>query len=255
MREDNGMVIAMLTDFDGSDGLGMVKGVVYTICPEAKIVDLYNNIEPFQVRSGAWILLKDYKYLPKGTVFYAVVDPGVGGRRRCVVVKTRNYYFVGPDNGLIFPAATDDGIEAVVDLPVPETASKTFHGRDVFAPAAAKLERGIPLRQLGKIVNAESLQQLKFNATESEGEVVVIEHYGNIVTTISKPQPRQRKASYKVECGSYKNNLNYHETFEEAVEGELFVITGSKNTLELAVKNGSAAAVTGVKVGNKIRIF
>ena len=112
------MVIALLTDFDGSDGLGVVKGVIYSICQSAKIVDLYNNVEPFQVRSGAWILLQDYKYFPKCTIFYAVVDPGVGGSRRCIAIKTTNYYFVGPDNGLIYPAASKDGIEFVVELPI-----------------------------------------------------------------------------------------------------------------------------------------
>lgn len=252
------MVIAMLTDFDGSDGLGLVKGVMLSICPDAKIVDLYNDVQPFQVRSGAWVLLQDYKYFPKGTIFYAVVDPGVGGRRSAVAVRTKNYFFVGPDNGLMFPATAADGVEAVVELPVPATASKTFHGRDVFAPAAAKLEKGISINELGSIIDKNSLHKLELRNTNGEGEVVIIEHYGNIVTTIKslpQQQQQQRKNSYKVECGSYKNNLNYHETYEQAKDGELFVITGSRDTLELSVKNGSAAAVTGIRVGNEIRIF
>ena len=248
------MVIALLTDFDGSDGLGLVKGVIYGICPDAKIVDLYNNVEPFQIRSGAWILLQDYKFFPKCTIFFAVVDPGVGGSRRCVAVKTKNYYFVGPDNGLIFSAANEDGIEIVVDIPIPETASKTFHGRDIFAPAAAKLENGISIEKLGKRVDAKSLQQLKFNVTTTEGEVVLIEHYGNTTTTIPLTAKTAKKSDYSVVCGSYKNNLNYYETFEEAKEGELFMITGSRNTLEIAVKNGSAASLVKAKIGDKIVI-
>ena len=245
------MVIALLTDFDGSDGLGLVKGVIYSICPNAKIVDLYNNVEPYKVRSGAWILLQDYKYFPRGTIFYAVVDPGVGGSRRCIAVKTTNYYFVGPDNGLLFPAANEDGIEAVVKLPILPAASKTFHGRDVFAPAAAKLEKKAAIKQLGKVVDAKSLQQLKFVAENGNGEIVVVEHYGNIVTNISAAAG---KTKYRVEIGSYKNNLNYHETYEGAKHGEFFIITGSRNTLEIAVKNGSAAAVVNAKMGDKIVI-
>ncbi|MBI3036900.1 SAM-dependent chlorinase/fluorinase [Candidatus Woesearchaeota archaeon] len=247
------MVIALLTDFDGSDGLGLVKGVIYDNCPHAKIVDLYNDVEPFQVRSGAWILLQDYKYFPKGTIFYAVVDPGVGGKRRCVAVKTKNYYFAGPDNGIIYSAATEDGIEIVVELQVPATASKTFQGRDVFAPAAAKLEKGIAIEKLGKKTDKNSMRQLRFASGNGEGEIVVVEHYGNIVTTI-KPFLQQLKKPYKVECGNFKNNLNYHETYEEAKDGELFVITGSRNTLELAVRNGSAAAVVNAKVGDNVAI-
>lgn len=248
------MVIALLTDFDGSDGLGVVKGVIYGICPDAKIVDLYNNVEPFQVRSGAWILLQDYKHFPKGTIFYAVVDPGVGGSRRCLAIKTMNYCFVGPDNGLIYPAAAEDGVEKAVELPVPETASKTFHGRDVFAPAAARLEKGIPLQQLGKTVDAKSLRQLKFDNSGCEGEVVAVEHYGNIVTSIPATAAANKKHKCAVEFGSYKNNLNYHETYEEAKDGELFVVTGSRKTLELAVRNGRAAAVVKAKVGSKVTI-
>ena len=123
-------------------------------------------------------------------------------------------------------------------------------------PSGCRYKQGFIflLRQLGKIVNAESLQQLKFNESNAQGEVVVIDHYGNIVTTITKPKPQQRKAAYKVECGSFTNNLNYHETFEEADEGELFVIAGSKSTLELAVRNGSAAAIVKAKVGNRVKI-
>ena len=247
------MVIALLTDFDGSDGLGLVKGVMLSICHDAKIVDLFNNVQPFQVRSGAWILLQDYKYFPKGTIFYAVVDPGVGGKRRCVAVKTMNYYFVGPDNGLIFPAASDDGIEAAVELPIPPSASKTFQGRDVFAPAAAKLERGIAIEKVGKKVDKNSLRQLQFMSGNGEGEVVGIEHYGNIITNITATAAAKNK-KLAVKVGSYENNLNYRETYEEAKEGELFIITGSRNTLELAAKSGSAAAVVNAKAGDKVAI-
>ncbi|MEK6853808.1 MAG: SAM-dependent chlorinase/fluorinase, partial [Nanoarchaeota archaeon] len=248
------MVIALLTDFDGSDGLGLVKGVILSTNPDAKIVDLYNNVEPFQVRSAAWILLQDYKFFPKGTIFYAVVDPGVGGRRRCIAVKTRNYCFVGPDNGLIYPAASDNGIETVVEIPVPETASKTFHGRDVFAPAAAKLEKGVKIEKLGMILDKNSVRQLQFTSGNGEGEVVVIEHYGNIITNITATAVVKNK-KLAVKVGSYKNNLNYYETYEKAKEGELFVITGSRNTLELAVKKGKAAAVVKTKVGDRVKII
>lgn len=248
------MVIAMLTDFDGSDGLGLVKGVIYSICPDARIVDLYNNVQPFQVRSGAWILLQDYKYFPKGTIFFAVVDPGVGGRRRAIAVRTKNYLFVGPDNGLMFPAAAaDGGVETAVELPIPHNASKTFHGRDVFAPAAAKLEKGIAIKKLGKVVDKKSLQQLRVISGNGEGEVVVVEHYGNIVTSIPATAAVKNKKLTVKACG-YKNNLNYHETYEQAKDGELFVITGSRNTLELSVRNGSAAAVVKAKVGDEIII-
>ena len=118
-------MIALLTDFHISDGLGLAKGVMKSVNPEADILDLYNFVAAFKVRSGAWVLLKDYKYFPKGTVFYCVVDPGVGTARKAVAIKTTNYFFVGPDNGLMFPAASEDKIERIVELDV-SSSSKTF---------------------------------------------------------------------------------------------------------------------------------
>lgn len=243
------MAIALLTDFDSSNSVGLVKAVMLGTHPKATIVDLCHNVQPFNVRSGAWILLHDYRYFPKGTVFFAVVDPGVGGRRRCVAVRTRNYFFAGPDNGLVYPAANDDGIEEVIELPVPQTATKTFHGRDVFAAAAAKLDAGTELLSLGK--KSGMLQQLDVNAHDGNGEVMVVEHYGNIVTNIAAAD----KANFSVECGSYKRILNYHGAYEEAKDGEVFAITGSRGTLELSVKNGSAAAIVKANAGDRIRIL
>jgi len=243
-------MIALLTDFHTSDGIGQVKGVMKSVNPNADIQDLYNFVAPFMIRSGAWVLLQGYKFFPKWTIFYCVVDPEVGGERKCIAIKTKNYFFVGPDNGLMYPAASEDGIKTIIELLIPQDAAKTFHGRDVFAPAAAKLDSGIKIEILGK--GLQSLQKLSVRSSGGSGEIMLIEHYGNIVTNIPLGE---KKSSYSVSCGSSKKNLNFHTTYSEASEGELFIIEGSRNTLELSVKQGSAASMLRCKVGDTVSMI
>src|SRR5690606_665442 len=148
-----------------------------------KIIDLFHEVTPYAVREAAWILLAHRRSFPEGTVFLAVVDPGVGTRRQAVAVGTRaGYYYVGPDNGLLYPAASADGEPRAVALQVPGDASPTFHGRDVFAPAAARLAGGCPLEELGPPVPLE--HRLLFHLRGREGEIVRIDRFGNVITNL-----------------------------------------------------------------------
>jgi S-adenosyl-L-methionine hydrolase (adenosine-forming) len=241
-------MIVLLTDFQSSDALGVVKGVMKSVSPKAEFVDLCNNIAPFKIRSGAWILLYDYKYFPTGTVFYCVVDPSVGTERKSIAVKTTHYYFVGPDNGLMFPAATADQIERVTELDT-STASKTFHGRDVFAPAAARLDKGDEITQLGKAI--PFMQQLSITSNSREGEIVFIEHFGNMITNI---KPLKGKDSYELSCRQVRKQVKCYDTFGNAPENELFVVKGSRDTLEIALRESSAAAILKAKVGDVVTL-
>jgi len=241
-------MIVLFTDFQTSDGIGLVKGVIKSIHKEAEILDYHHFVAPFQVRSGAWILHQGYKFFPEGTIFYAVVDPGVGGKRRAIVVKTKNYYFVAPDNGLVYPAAVEDGIESVVELAT-KGSSATFEGRDVFAPAAARLEAGEDMESLGPVI--KNIAKIEVDADHVEGEIMIIEPYGNIVTNIPKTG---NKTTYKVVCGKFEKNLKFYRTFSSAKKGELFVLEGSRKTYEISVREGSAQDITGCKVGDKIGI-
>jgi len=241
-------MIVLLTDFHTSDSLGVVKGVIKSINPKAEIMDFHNFVEPFNVKSAAWILFHDYKYFPRGTIFYCVVDPGVGSARKAVAVKTTNYFFVGPDNGLMFQATAEDGTEKIVQLDT-SSASKTFHGRDVFAPAVARLERREDISELGSSMSY--LEHLSTTSNNREGDVMLIEHYGNIVTNV---KPLKNKSSYEVICNNFKKNLKFHQTYSEAASNELFVIVGSRDTLEISVKQGSAINMIAAKPGDKIII-
>jgi len=233
-------MIVTLTDFGDNEYLGVMKGVISSISPNAKVVDLFNHVSRQNVKEGAWILYNNYKFFPKETIFLCVVDPGVGSERQSVVIRTENYYFVGPDNGLMFPAAQDDGIILISKLSE-EDSSDTFHGRDVYAKAAAKYENG-------EFVGKESSLQveLHFHLEGREGEVMRIDTYGNVITNI----PNLYNNDYTIDG----KRIRYYNIYAEAGDNELFIIESSCKTLELSIKNGSANEQLNLRVGDRIKI-
>ena len=241
-------MIAILSDFGDSEYLGVMKAVMLKKNPHAMIHDLCNSIEAQNIRQAAWVLFSSYKHFPQGTAFLCVVDPGVGYKRNALAVKTSNYTFVGPDNGLLYPAAYEDGIEQVISLRVPRNASRTFHGRDVFAPAAADLDYGLALASLGLRINI--MKKLVFFQDRREGEIVRVDHFGNIITNL----PHTGSSRYAVSIGKWKKSLPYRKAYQEAQENELFLIEGSFRTLEIALKNGSASSRLKAREGQTIRI-
>jgi len=240
-------MIALITDFGNSENTGVIKGVIYSINDNSKIIDLFHYINPHNIKEAAWILCKNYKFFPKKTVFLCIVDPGVGTKRQCIAVRTKNYYFVGPDNGLMYKAAEEDGIIEAVKLPV-ENASMTFHGRDIFARAAAKLEKGIRMNKLGK--KSELKTKLDFHLKGGKGEVVRIDNFGNIITNL----PHLNKKSYDVKSEKLSRKLRFYNTYHEAPDQELFLIKGSSDTLEISLKNASASKKLKLNVGDIIEI-
>ena len=240
-------MIVILTDFGQSEYLGVMKGVIYSICPKVEISDLYNNVTPHKIREGAWILLQNYAYFPKGTIFLCVVDPGVGSERAGVAIHTNNYCFIGPDNGLLYPAVTRDGIKKVFVLSE-EDASSTFHGRDIFAKAAGLLERDRDFTQLGE--PGILMHKLEFFLEGRIGEIVRIDHFGNIITNL----PSLEKGNYTVVYKTKNLSLPFYKTYESAEDDTLFLIKGSCNTLEISIKNSKAISKFKVNVGDKIEI-
>ena len=240
-------MIVILTDFGHSEYLGVMKGVIYSIKKNTKIVDLSNFVTHHNIKEGAWILYKNYRHFPKNTIFLCVVDPGVGSKRQCLAVKTRNYFFVGPDNGLMYKAAFEDGFVAAVKLPI-KNASMTFHGRDVFAKAAAMLEKGVKIDKLGKKTTIKT--KLDFHLKDREGEVVRIDNFGNVITNLSS----LNKSSYKVKTGHFNQKLSLYKTYESSLPNKMFLIEGSSNTLEISIKNSNASKKLRLKVGDKIEI-
>ncbi len=240
-------MIVILSDFGNSEYVGVMKGVIKSIAKNTEIIDLYHDIQPQQIRQGAWILLKNYFYFPKKTIFLCVVDPGVGSGRPCVAIQTKNYFFVGPDNGLVYPPAQDDGIISVVSLSTSD-ASKTFHGRDIFAKAAAHLERGDSIKKLGKTMKIKN--QLSFHLNGREGEIVHIDHFGNIITNI----PSLGRKKYSIKTKKLSTTLPFFSTYDEAPSERLFFIEGSSHTLEISIKSGKASEKIKLSIGEKIVI-
>lgn len=240
-------MIVLLTDFGQSEYVGVIKGVIYRIDAEAKIIDLCHEIAPQSVMEASWILKNSYKYFPAGAIFCCVVDPGVGTERKALAVRTADNYFVAPDNGLLWETLGEQEIIEKRVIPVPENASRTFHGRDVFARAAAEIDLG-RFDESGPQI--ERIERLEFPLDGRKGIVVRIDRFGNVVTNL----PAQGKEAYSVKASEQQGEMNVYRTYSEAPANKLFLIEGSCGTLEISIKNASANARLRLKTGQRIEI-
>lgn len=240
-------MIVLLTDFGQSEYVGVMKGVIYSIHRQGQIVDLCHDITSQNLIEASWVLKNGYSYFPQSTTFCCVVDPGVGTERKALAIKTQHYYFVAPDNGLLSETLKEQKVMSVRQIPVPQSASRTFHGRDVFAKAAARIEMG-RFDELGP--ETRKMKELELYQNGPEGLVVRIDKFGNIVTNI----PRQHKNKYTVQTGPKAYPMAFHATYDKARDNELFLIEGSNNTLEISLKNGAANDLLNLSSGVQIRI-
>jgi S-adenosylmethionine hydrolase len=240
-------MIVLLTDFGQSEYVGIMKAVIYAINPQARITDLCHNIAAQDLVEAAWVLKNSYEFFPPGTTFCCVVDPGVGTARNAIVVKTDKYFFVAPDNGLLWETLKDQNVLSIRRLPVPKDASRTFHGRDIFAKAAANIDLNSDSTPGEQI---EEMAQLEFYRNGREGIVMRIDSFGNIVTNL----PTLNKDTFLVQVNEKKYTMSFHETYSDAKGDKLFLIEGSCNTLEISLKNGSANGMLCLKAGHTISI-
>jgi S-adenosylmethionine hydrolase len=240
----------MLSDFGLRDSyVGQMKGVILSICPEARLVDLTHDIAAQDVAEGAFQLETAWRSFPAGTVHVAVVDPGVGTSRRAIAFEHEGHYFVLPDNGLATFVLGTQAPERAVLLEGPaarlEHVSSTFHGRDVFSPAGAQLARGIALTELGSEIDPASLIRLSVPVVErgpgvARGPIVSIDHFGSCRTFIRPhdlPAPLDRVV---VRCGRAVVR-GIVRTYGDVAEGRTLALFGSYGGLEIAVRSGSAA--------------
>ena len=266
-------VVAYLTDVGLMDPYaGSIKGMTLRFCVDAKIVDITHDIQSFDVAGASFILLLTYRYFPHGTVFVVVVVPGVGASERPILIVSKNYYFVGPDNGVLLSAAEDDGIEHVLSLSnVPhfnDKVTKTFHGRDIFAPAAAMLICGMPPESLGKPIPVSDLVRLglKSGCPESWSgtepvklSVMHVDRYGNVILAGNFNQIIEAlgiTVGHKVIVHSkgISTEAITAESFANTGKGALILYENSYGLAELAVNQGSAKNVLGVRRGDPVAI-
>ena len=257
-------MITLTTDFGLKDPYAAeMKAVILGICPAAVIVDITHEISKFNVRMGAYVLASAAPYFPKGTIHVAVVDPGVGTRRRSILIQTKKGFFVGPDNGLLALAAENQGIKHIYEITnlkfMLSKVSSTFHGRDVFAPAAAHLASGVNPAEFGpEIREAAKPEFAKVTRRKSllVGEVLHVDNFGNIITNINETKiARIRvKDAVNVELPDNKLNLKFCGAYADAEPNEPLALIGSQGYLEIALNQGDAAAKFNTKAGDKVTV-
>jgi S-adenosylmethionine hydrolase len=239
-------VVTLLTDFGTADGyVAEMKGVILTRAPEATLVDVAHDLVPQDVDAGRLALARYWRRFPPATVHVAVIDPGVGSARAALAVESDGRFLVGPDNGVLSPALLVGGARAVA-LPIPVGASATFHGRDVFAPAAAELALGAPLDAIGSpaldFVVRRTPEPRRLADGSIQGQVITIDRFGNAITNLLGLRAQSVEVNGTL--------LPLLRSYADVPEGEAIALVGSTGLIEIAVRNGSGAAAMGLERGS-----
>lgn len=262
-------IISLMTDFGIKDGnVGVMKGVIWRICPTAQLSDLSHMVQPQNIREASYILARSVPYFPRGSIHIVVVDPGVGTQRRPMAARIGDWFYVGPDNGtitvLLERAEQGNWQTEFVELRerkywLPEI-SHVFHGRDIFSPVAAHLANGVPLQELGASFDEPVRLELpKPEPTRNgwRGEVIHIDHFGNIGTNVrvehlGEAMERKETITVRIREVDIKGMV---DTFGERHVGELVALIGSTGNLGIAVVNGSAVQKLDAGVGDMVEVM
>ncbi len=256
-------IITLLTDFGTKDHyVASMKGVILGINPGCTLIDITHEVHPQDIMEGTVLLANTFSYFPKGTIHLAVVDPGVGGKRRPVLLETKNYFFVGPDNGLFTLVAKRDRVKQVIGLTnkkyfLPDISS-TFHGRDIFAPVAAHLSLGMRPGAFGE--KLDHWRKLKFREPKVKrqklsGEIIFIDRFGNLISNIEQARFRSfiKGQPFVIRVGDEVIS-DIKRGYWEGGKQETIALFGSGGHLEISVHKGNAQKVLKVKRGDAIRI-
>jgi hypothetical protein len=274
-------IITLISDFGETDAyVGVMKGVILSIIPTAQIIDITHQIEPQNIRQAASIIGTIYPYYPPHTVHVIIVDPGVGTLRHPIAIHTRRGLFVAPDNGILTTIINHEPDLKIIELtqtkfwlPSPST---TFHGRDIFSPVAAHLASGVPISELGTPLQSPATlftSELKLSDQAIEGEIVRIDHFGNLITNISPLYWVDDDAlalragdvsgqanighivarTARVTCG-WHSLSGIHKTYLTVKSGEPVALIGSNAELEIAINQGNASESLRARVGDTVTV-
>ncbi len=273
-------LLTLTTDFGVADGyVGTMKGVILSIAPDAQLVDITHQVAPQDIRQAAYILYTAYAFFPARAIHLVVVDPGVGSARRPIALRLSHGTFVGPDNGVFSYVMAEERVVATVELADSryrrELVSSTFHGRDIFAPAAAYLAAGVPIGDLGAVVTDPitiSLPRMEIASRSVRGEVLHADHFGNAITSIgrliwdgdtlslvpafqrqSKERGRFRASNAKVLIAG-REMQSVHRTYAEVARGDLVALVGSEGHLEIAAREDSGAKRLDLQPGDPVEL-
>ena len=255
-------MITLLTDFGSRDAyVGIMKGVIASIYPQVQIIDLTHDIPPQDLWAARFNLLNAVPYFPPDTIHGVVVDPGVGTSRRGIAVKTDAGILVGPDNGVMSGVWQRSSIQQAVELSNRDywrvaNPSTTFHGRDIFAPVAAHLARGVSLNSLGKTLSAESLERLELPPVlkkdqEIQGVIQHVDHFGNAITTIPAEEVSHRQPE---SVAVSLTTLPWHSAYGEVEPQQPLALAGSHGWVEIAINQGNAKEHLQLRVGDSVTV-
>jgi len=257
-------VVSLITDFGLRDNfVGLIKAVILKINPKSQIVDICHDIKPQDISEAAFLLKNSFRYFPSGTVHLVVVDPGVGSKRKKILVKTKNYFFIAPDNGVLSLALRDERPLKIIEITNKKyflkPTSDTFHGRDIFAPVAAYLSKGENIQKFGKPAKSFKtleLPRIKVSNHELNGEIVYIDRFGNLVSNIDKYALRKfiKNKRFKI---SIKNKTidKLSSSYCAGTHFGPLALIDSFNLLEIAINCGSARDYLRVAKGEKIKVI
>lgn len=258
--------IALLSDLGEKDYfVGAMKGVILSINPEANIVDISHNIPKHDIHTGAFVLLNASKTFPDSSIFLAVIDPGVGTERRCILLRTKNdMNFIGPDNGVFTLVANNFEVKEMREITneklMRSKVSNTFHGRDVMGPVGAHLSLGVKPSKVGPEIEELKLLDLKepeLKNNEVHGQIMKIDNFGNLVTNISEDLIKKLGKSgepFEIDVGRYQFQAPFVETFGDVPEGKKLCYVGSVNSLEIAKNRGNLAEEIGAENAEQLNI-
>lgn len=255
-------IITLLTDF-GTAGhfAGVMKGVIAGIAPRARVVDISHEVPPFATRAARFLLAQSWKWFPPGTVHLAVIDPGVGSSRRAIAVDAAGHLFLGPDNGVLSEPLGLPGarVRSITNLKLClKEISQTFHGRDVFAPAAAHLAAGLALARLGPAIS-DALTVTTDAPTRTgkrywQGEVACVDRFGNLISNFAAQDfPELRSRPFTLHAG-YEHLSELSPSYSAAAPGQPLLLVGSSGCLEVAVNQGHAASRLGLALGSPLEL-
>ena len=263
-------VISLMTDFGAQDEyVGVMKGVILAAAPEVRIVDLCHRIAPQDVAQGAFMIAAAFRYFPAQSLHVLVVDPGVGGKRRILYAEAEGHRFLCPDNGLLTMVAHNAGLTRVRRVSnralFASHMSRTFHGRDVFAPVAAFLARGGDPGELGAETAPEGIERLADWVPQIKadgritGRIVATDRFGNLITNIGAEFLRNLsrdapQVALQVDIGQ-QLTTHLHDAYEEALPGDVLAIIGSRATLEIAINQGRACDRFEVGPGDRVAVW
>jgi S-adenosylmethionine hydrolase len=254
--------ITLTTDFGTSDHfVGTMKGVILGIAPRARIVDITHKIAPQDVNEAAFVIAQAWRYYPKNSIHVVVVDPGVGSARRPILCEAEGQFFIAPDNGVLSMIYDKSRHKVRVISNAKlflEKVSKTFHGRDVFAPAAAHLSKGVAPAKFGKLIHDAVrnflMKPTRLSRHDWSGGVLKTDHFGNLITNFHIDDfPDVAEHPIELRAG-LERITRLASTYAETIVGELFAIVGSSGYIEVVVNQGSAAKLLGIATGSPIEL-